>query len=269
MIRKIAHGIALGICLVPVTSWSVEADFSKLFFGAGIEQFTWEELDEDGRQLLIEKGQRFVLSVLYQTESAKGDSITEFGGDVYFGTVEYDGETQDGVQLFSDTGYLGARLQISNESYFLTGERHSLGIMGGVGMDTWQRDLNDSIDVLGRNIMGYEETYFMIYLKLGLAWRYQSGDWQQRLKLGLRRPILVEEQIDDFNASLSPEPTTTLFVAWDHSWKLSRQNSLGMMLYYDRTHFEPSDIADSAIGPVYQPESDTTSTGIKLLYTFK
>lgn len=269
MICKTTQWIALGIFLIPSFGWSVEADFSRLMFGAGIEQFTWEELDADGYQFLIEDGQRFTLSVLYQTESTKGDSITEFSGDVYFGTVNYDGETQDGVQLFSDTGYMGARLQFANESYFLMGKQHSLGVLGGVGMETWQRDLQDSTDVLGRNVTGYEETYFMIYLKLGLAWRYQSGAWQQRLKFGLRRPILVEEYISDFDVSLSPEPTTTLFVAWEHTWKLSRQNSLGVNLYYDRTHFEASDVEDSTIGPVLQPESDTTSTGIKVLYTFK
>jgi len=267
-VRNIYVLVSLCAVVPATTCLAAPHEDGAVTYGFGVEQFTWQEFGTNGTQLLIEEGQRFVLSAQYSLQSPDADSITEFSGDLYFGGVAYDGQTQGGTPVKTDVQYLGARIQFTNESYLLRGKQQGLGLLGGVGLDVWQRDLKDSTTSTGALVSGYQETYSMLFLKLGLVWQYHSDVWQQRLKFGLRRPILVDEYIAEFDATLSPKPTTTLFASWDHSWKISRANTIAVTFYYDRTHFDPSELAPSTAGLVYQPESDTTSKGIKMMFSF-
>ena len=73
---------------------------------AGFENFGWEEFDDDGSKLLKESGTRYALSgFLGNTLRAKKNLIYRAEAKLYFGTVDYEGQTQDGVPAFSDTHY--------------------------------------------------------------------------------------------------------------------------------------------------------------------
>jgi len=236
-------------------------------FGLGVESFVWKEYDSDGSQLLKESGPRYVLTYQYKSERAESISY-EFFADFYFGDVDYDGQTQTAIPVTSTTQYTGLRAEVLVDYHFLEGASSSLAFIGGLGGDGWSRDLKDTTTSSGAPVSGYTENYLMIYGKLGLSLQFGSPEWRQNIKVGARRPIYTEETIDEFFVTLNPKPTTTLFAGWDQRWTMSQDTTMGLSIYYEHTRFDPSDVELSAIGYVYQPESDMQVVGAKLLYSF-
>lgn len=236
-------------------------------FGFGLEQFVWKEFDTDGSQLLKESGPRYVFTYQYQSE--RQDQMTyDFLADIYLGNVDYDGQTQTGIPVTSISEYVGVRAEALVGYHFLDGASSTLALIGGLGVDTWSRNLRDTFTSSGTPVSGYKENYFMIYAKLGLQYQFNLTNWQQKLRAGMRRPFYTEETIDEFSVTLKPKPSITFFAGWDHSWPLANNKTLGLNLYYEHTRFDASDAEPSSIGLVYQPESDMKIIGAKLLYSF-
>ncbi|MBI3562280.1 MAG: hypothetical protein HY080_11275 [Gammaproteobacteria bacterium] len=224
--------------------------------GLGVEHFQWKESASNGSQYLKETGKRYLLTFI-NTSTRSPELDYDLRVEVYKGGVNYDGQTQGGIPLKAITDYIGLRLEMAADNY-LSG---AAGVQFGLGFDMWTRKLNDSTTVLGTPSTGYTEDYDMGYFKLGFVWRASSHDWKQKFIVGLKRPVFVEETIREFGLHLSPKPTTTLYSSWNNVFAVSRNSKLGIELFYERTHFNPSDPSMGA----YQPDSDMRTTGVRLL----
>jgi len=255
----------IGVALLALVSTGAWAD-NQFDVGVGFEQFRWREYDSSGNQLLEEKGPRFVIHGNYENWLPGG---AVFGGlaDIYFGTVDYDGQTQSGTPVQTDTDYSGFRLE-GGGGYLWPVGNHGIGIVGSLGFDSWIRTLQDSYTSTGTYVYGYEEDWFTFYSRIAAAWNYRSGTWQQRLRAGWKYPFYTENHVPDLGVTLEPKAGPSYFINWDARWPVSRTMALGLGLYYEYTVYRESNAEPSGGFLYYQPESRQWVTGARFQMTF-
>jgi hypothetical protein len=251
------------IMLAPTGAWAGN-DFD---FGVGFEQFVWREYDTAGNQLLEEKGPRFVMHGHYEKWLPSG-AVFGGQGDLYFGSVDYDGQTQSGVPVQTDTDYSGFRFE-GGGGYLAPVGAHGIGVIGSIGFDSWIRSLQSAYDRNGNFVYGYDEEWFTFYARIAAAWNTRTGGWEQRLRAGLKYPFYTENYVPDFGVTLEPEPGPSYFVNWETHWAVSRAVSLGLALYYEYTVYDASDPELAYDGNFYyQPESRQWVTGARFQMAF-
>jgi hypothetical protein len=253
------------LALTALTATSTWAD-GKFDVGVGFEQFRWREYDSAGTQLLEEKGPRFVMHGHYEDWQPGG---AVFGGqaDLYFGSVDYDGQTQSGTPVQTDTDYSGVRLE-GGGGYLWPVGNHGIGIIGSVGFDSWIRSLQDSRTSTGTFVYGYDEDWYTFYARLAAAWNYRDSVWQHRLRAGLKYPFYTENRVPDFGVTLEPKAGTSYFINWETHWTISPTVALGVALYHEYTRYKESDPEPSYVGLVYQPESRQWVSGARFQMSF-
>lgn len=234
----------------------------------GVEDFTWTEKDpaQPARELLEENGPRFtaVLSLDNFADPEMG-LVYGFKARGYYGSVDYDGETNSGVDLRTEVDYAGGLGELS------LGYRHipdwagyGFDVLGGLGGEYWSRDIQDGLDANGNPARGYEEVYTVAYAKAGLGVAdLTHAEWFGRLEAGVRYPLEVDERIDEFDADLSPGSSVSFYAEYELSKRTAGGNQVGVTLYYEGYRFEESPPASSSIGNVVQPESNMDLFGIR------
>ncbi len=245
----------------------------KFSVGGGIESYEWQEF-ADGSKLLTESGLRSAASVRLDQALERG-FIYGFLGEVYGGIVNYEGQTQSGIPVATKTEYEGWRAEgaVGWRKTFDLYTRNDLGrhfgeIRAVIGLDRWERDIRDSTTVLGTPAIGYVEEYKMVYTKLAVAWHYMAARLEQRLELGVKRPLNTTQNIPAFEVELDPKPADTLYIAYEVGSGSRGAVDYGFSVYYEPTNFKASDPEPSAIGLVYQPESHFFVVGLRAYVVF-
>ena len=157
---------------------------------AKIESFTWKEFD-GGSQLLKESGPIYGIGL-----SVKGDifkSLTlKTRGELFMGSVDYDGQTQAGTPVETDTDYKGLKIEVDGGRKIIEKEESSFEPFVGLGVRRWTRDIQST-----GSAIGYEETWKSLYARLGIR-----GDHTNPNKLivfaeaAVKLPIYNENEID-------------------------------------------------------------------------
>ena len=244
---------------------------------AGFEQFVWEEFDADGSKLLDETGTRYALSgFLSNTLRTKKSFIYRAEAKLYFGTVEYDGQTQDGVPVTSDTNYAGFMLEgeVGHRAGNASGT-FAWDIVGRGGFDAWFRDIDNSTDITGRSVSGATEQYTIFNLRVGTGPYWQAGNWQARLIAGFKLPWLTSEFISkedsgfDDDVTLEPKGRVSTFFNFYNHIRVSKMLLLTFEAFYDSYRFDASDsvvVYDNHRGEyisVWQPKSSQDNYGVQ------
>jgi hypothetical protein len=189
-IPKVFFSVVLLFLFLPAIL-SAEDTFQYEFgFYGGLESFRWEEFDSNDHRLLDETGARYHIGGFFGNLLKTQGVIFNAEGKIYFGTVDYDGQTQSGTPVESDVDYtglmiegvIGYRLPISNEKF-------AWDFLGGIGFDTWVRDIQDTTTASGQPVAGYEEDYFIVNLKIGMGPCMRAGRWRGQLHGGVKYPL--------------------------------------------------------------------------------
>ncbi|MFB6260199.1 MAG: hypothetical protein ABEJ96_04985, partial [Thiohalorhabdaceae bacterium] len=145
----------------------------------------------------------------------------------YVGEVNYDGETQTGTPLKTEVAYLGG-LGEARVGYRFVADWANYGFdtMAGLGGEYWSRDIQDGSTASGQSVS-------------------------------------VDEELDTFNAELSPDPNPSFYASYEVSRATAGGRQAGVTLYYDSYRFDQSPVASSSIGPILQPESDMDVIGLR------
>ena len=226
------------------------------------EYFNWQE-ESNGEQLLEESGFRIGLDWSYKQD--KGQRWF-WGSEVkaYYGLVDYDGHLQDGTPAKSETEYFGARLEGKFGYHYVDlGEKHSLDIIGGLGLDFWLRRL----DAGGNH--GYDEYWLPFYLKAGVeVCPNTEKGWIAAL--GFKLPLYTIEMADLDIITVTLHPKSYISAYAEAGYKFSRH--LSVVAFFDSYRFARSDVATIFYGDqaltFWQPESEGYSVGAKLGWTF-
>jgi hypothetical protein len=231
----------------------------------GVEEFRWSESDSNGDKLLDEKGPRYSAAFTLDNflKQAEGP-IYAVAARGYAGTVDYDGETNAGVEVKTEVNYQGGAAEARvGYRFLMPWADYSIDLLAGLGGEYWSRDIEDAYDANGNRARGYTEEYTVTYTKAGVGFADLTyREWYGRLETGMRYPMNVDERIDDLDADLSPDGSVSFYAAYEVS-KATGFGQLGLTFYYEGYRFDESPVASSNIGLVRQPESKMDVFGIR------
>jgi hypothetical protein len=248
---------------------------------AGFEHFQWEEFSSEGHRYLKESGTRNVISgFLGNTMKSERHFIYSAEAKVYFGTVNYDGETiatqtQPSEPIQSETTYSG--LSIGGETGLRAGNIDSpfaWDFVGRADVDTWIRDLADTTTSGGNPVRGTREEYTIMNIRAGTGPNWRTDRWHGRLIAGFKYPFYTNEYISrdytnfDRDLTLEPKGRISPFLYFYNHIKLSNRLWLTIDAYYETYRFDKSDSVvayDNTNTPynVWQPKSQQDNYGLQ------
>ena len=260
--------LALGLVGAALAGCGAATAAERTAFYAGSEYYSWREYDAAGARILEESGPRYFMGISDTKEMAPQWEMA-FDMRVYGAHVNYDGKTNSTPPqpLTTHTDYHGLNAELTVIG-FLNGEfaPHRWGILGALGVDAWQRDINSKLTVAG-----YTETYHIGYGRLGLAY-VSDNSW--RLEGGIKYPFSTDESVGLSvvgydNAQLAPTPAASTFISaqfqLDWRWRI-----IG---YYDSFRFDKSPVKTLTsggipAGTVWQPKIEQDRYGLGFSYRF-
>lgn len=265
--RKIRAALALILGAVGLAGWTSAVAAERTMFYLGSEYYSWREYDDSGTRILEESGPRYFLGISDTKEMAPHWEMT-FDMRMYAARVSYEGQTNSTPpQPFTThTDYHGLSAELTTIG-FLNDESapQRWGVLGTLGVDAWQRDINSKLTVAG-----YTETYHISYGRLGLA--VVGNAW--RLEGGVKYPFATHEAVGLSavgydNAALSPTPAISAFAS-AHYRIDSRWQIIG---YYDSYRFDKSPVKTLTsggipVGTVWQPKIEQDRYGLGFSYQF-
>jgi len=218
-------------------------------FKTGFESFEWEEFDRNDKSLLTETGTRFIVGAFIgNTTQLKDGFIYNAEIQNYFGVVDYDGQTQDGVPVTTDTTYIGGNLigeaggRIVNSCTNLAWD-----FVGMVDIDTWTRNLASNTDATGLRTGEAEEKYMILNVRIGTGPAWDAGNWKGRFIVGIKQPIYTYEFLDNSftgfteDITLEPKGRSSAFLTFNNDIQLTKTLHLKIDAYYDSYRFDRSD----------------------------
>lgn len=271
--------VTLTLCMIAAPAVFADEAVPKpsLAMNAGVESFRWEEFS-GGQRLLSETGPRlsigFMLDHLLQADQSNPYSAEV---RIYLGVVDYDGQTQTGVSARTDVDYFGVNAEVMG-GLRLTGGLH-VDLLGGLGLDTWTRELQDGVTANGTVALGYRENYFILYGKLGPGFLFQSEARRAYLQFGLKYPFYTYERAYltdigfDSDVELAPGKQLSGYAKWQMNWgRETDKPRFGVSFYYDSFRFSASAsktvTAAGKLYRVHQPESRMDVLGARIEYYF-
>lgn len=215
----------------------------------GIEQFVWQEYDEGGGKLLKESGQRLFIAVEAEKQVSER-WIYGFRGRLYSGNVDYDGQTMTGAPHSTSTDYDGIAIAADFSGRFIdaAGGYSAMALRFGVGGEAWRRHI-----LPNNGVIGYTEEYVVAFGKAGLAYLPEQG-WSA--EAGLKYPFSVDEDVDLYNVSLSPQGAFSFYAR--AVYNINQRWSIKGA--YDSYRFKRSDVVNGVV----QPESSMDTFGISV-----
>jgi hypothetical protein len=271
--------VILALCMIAAPAVSADEAASRPSFAvnAGVESFRWEEFS-GGQRLLTETGPRLAVGLTLD-HLQQGDQTNPYALEAraYLGVVDYDGQTQSGVSAKTDVDYFGVSGEAMGGLRLAGSPR--MDLLGGVGVDTWTRDLQDGVTANGSVARGYREDYFILYGKLGPGFLFQSEARRAYLQFGLKYPLYTYERAYltsigfDSDVELAPGKQLSGYVKWQMNWgRQADKPRFGVGFYYDSFRFSASASktvsAGGALFNVHQPESRMDVLGARLEYYF-
>ena len=271
--------ITLTLCAIGISA--ARADESALrqpfTVNVGVESFRWEEFSS-GQRLLSETGPRLTAGIMLD-HLLHGDLANPYSAEVrgYMGFIDYDGQTQAGISAKTDVDYFGVSGEIMGGVRL--GGASRVDLLGGLGVDTWTREIQDGVASNGSAALGYREDYFILYGKLGPGFLFKNGATRSYLQFGIKYPFYAYEQVYlttvgyDSDVELEPGRKISGYARWRMSWEQGGGRSrFGASIYYDSFRFSASGsklvTGGGALYSVHQPESRMDVLGAKLEYYF-
>jgi hypothetical protein len=233
------------------------------------ESFAWKEFADNGPRVVKESGPLFGIGLAYSHEFEDRITFTP-KGEIFFGSVDYDGQTQMGVPVTSTVDYFGLKFDGDLGIRFKVTQRLSLEPFGGLGLRWWIRDIRDGTTSTGAVASGYTEAWTTVYGRLGVRGGIDmSPQMMMFLEAGVMLPIFNQNTAYLSNAGLGPDITVhpgrqaSLFA--EAGTKISRVRA---SLFYDSMRFSRSANVASGANIYWQPESTADIYGVKVGVVF-
>lgn len=220
------------------------------------EYYYWQE--SASGITIHEDGPRYGLELSYKQPQDEG-WLWAARIKFYYGDVDYNGQTMGGTPVTTTTDYYGGfgefrygyRWDLNDEQY--------LDLMGGAGVEDWERSLNGS--------GGYDENWLPIYLKAGLELCPVEKGWIGTL--GVKVPVYTDETLDfgrqgGGTVTLHPGVEPSLYA--QAGYQFTRH--ISAVAFFDSYWFAQS--PPEPLGSVlfYQPESKSYRVGVEFGWTF-
>jgi len=226
-----------------------------------VESFKWEEFYNDSK-LLEESGLIYGLGASARSDITKPLTF-KLKAELFGGSVDYDGQTQDGTPVKTDTDYFGFKLEGDCGYRFMIAEGFALEPFIGVGLRWWRRDIQSTDEAIG-----YEETWRSFYARLGMRGDHTlSNQLNIFADAGVKLPIYTENEADLSIVGLSkvtvePGNEASAFAELGVQWAKFKA-----VVFYEGMRFSESD-PDDTYGVFIQPKSEADMFGLNVGVSF-
>jgi hypothetical protein len=229
--------------------------------GFAPEYYYWQE-NANGAKLLDESGIRYALTLSYKIAPVEG-WLWAAQFKVYYGSVNYDGQTQGGTPLKTTTVYYGGLGKIQSGYRWNIDEHYNLDVVGGFGFEDWLRSLNGP--------GGYNENWRPISFSADVELIPKANG--MIATLGVKVPFYTTQVVElgrvgGGDVTLHPGTLPSPYAEAGYQFN----KHLSLVAYFDSYLFAKSPTETTIIGgsyyEVYQPQSETYQVGAKLGWTF-
>ena len=215
------------------------------------KSFLWKEFDDRGKQLLKESGFLHEVGFSHNFETNLLYFKPYIGLEL--GSVEYDGATQSGTPVKSNTNYWGVLTKLP-----IGKNIKGFYIESGIGYNYWKRNIETT-----NKAIGYTETWSETYipLKVGLkiqqnqAIFYTFGEYRFILK--------TKNEPSIFPVSLEPKTGTHFSIGLG-----AKKSHFFMEICYSYDKWKKSDAEYYQSYAIYQPESKKEVLKITFGYSY-
>ena len=264
--------VLLGLATFPST-WAAPT----FNLGVGFDAMYFDYREYNGDEVLLDKETGPMpglhLSAALQWDHWYSELIYEY----HLGTVDYDGQTQNGDPLSTETEEDIVDLSLVVGRHFGAASRYRSALYAGLGYHYWERNILPI-----STVAGLLETYEWSYALLGAKFSFLKST-QNGLLLDLRvRRMLDATMAVDFLGFMNWD-NTTLNLGEDWSYRvglpyilsLSQNASLTIEPYISTWFIKRSNTQELTSGGlpltpsrlvIHEPQSETTNVGISLRY---
>lgn len=259
----------IAITVIPVSSMGQTTPMRsglRADFGIFCHDYKWAEYADNGPKLLEESGN--IVGFTCDIASQKKMIGWRSGADIFFGEVDYDGQTWTGEPVQTDVLYVGAKLFCD----FVPGYRFKFGLFlkpfAGLGGEFWLRDLADTKTADGDPVSGAEEWWGCIYGRMGIDVEYPlTKDMVIFSGNGIKVPFYARNEANFLvsgspSAGLEPEQDFSVFASFGLRWK-----QWGAKISYDSLRFDRSDAVSSGTYDLYQPKSESDVYSVEVFWS--
>jgi len=240
----------------------------QLSIGPAVLGFHYREQAPDGSALDRERGA--LPGFCAALSQSAGRLFVRMAGCYYHGTVSYDGHTQSGVPVSTDTDEsLGdGRMEVGGR--FGTPGARVYRVYGLVGYRRWDRTVRST-----PTVNGLSEIYTWPYVGLGAnGVLLRRGRWRWTVDAQMRVPLAPKVRIDFGGlydpSTVRPGALPGFRLALPLTYRLSPTQGVTVTPYWNFWRLGKSDVntlyrGGVPVGTVYEPESRTSSPGISVL----
>lgn len=258
--------------LISYQAWS-SPDFT-LGVGFDAMRFYYSEFDPDDNILNTEKGviPGLVISAAFEWETW----YSEFNYKYNTGKVEYDGQTQSGTPVITDTQEDIVDVNLIAGRYFGSASYYRSSIYGGLGYYYWERDILAGKDINGDDVDPLFEVYEWSYAFLGARFSLHDSSYSGVL-LDLRLQRMLEAtmevvNVDDNQFDLGEEWSFRIGLPYTLATKDDNKLTIEPYLitwFIGRSPYLEITSGGIPLGTYAEPRSETYNFGLTLKYLFQ
>lgn len=240
----------------------------RVEWGISIQDYKWAEYSEDGSKLLEETG--FLYTLAYDFESLNKYIGWRNGADLFFGQVDYDGQTWTEIPVKTDVLYIGTKMYLDAVPNYRLDSGLLLKAFIGIGGEWWFRDIDDTRTEMGDPVKGSEEWWWCVYGRLGAGAKYPvSKELDIFTEAGVKIPVYARNDANLFvigapSARLEPDQDISVFGNIGIRWK-----QLAVKFAYDSLRFDRSDKVTSGTFELYQPKSEADIYSLEVNWSIR
>lgn len=241
------------LCMFILISSSALANEFDVY--AKAESFTWKEYD-NGTQILKESGPIYGIGFKALFASRTKVALTvRARAELFGGQVDYDGQTQVGTPIHTNTNYIGSKTEADLGLKFMLSETSSIGPFASLGYRYWERDIKSTTSGIG-----YIEKWSSIYSRFGALLDLSiTRIWKLCAEGGIKLPLYSRNDVDYLNVTLEPGNKPSFFA--EIGTKISL---LKASIFYEGMRFSKSPI----VSGYYQPKSQADMYGVNIGISF-
>ena len=262
------HAIRMFLLVVLLFSGIFTASLAPaegFYLYGSAESFEWREFADSGARAVKESGPVFGIGLDYSHEF-EDRIIVSPKGEIFFGNVDYDGQTQAGEPVTSRVGYFGFTFDGDLSMRFKVTKRFFLEPFGCLGLRWWLRDIKDGTTSSGTVASGYTEAWTTLYGRLGAKGGIDvSKQTQLFFEAGVKLPFYNANTAYLSNAGLGPD--ITLHPGLQASFFAEAGATISRVrasLFYDSLWFSRSPDVVNGAYIYWQPQSTMDAYGVKV-----
>lgn len=250
---------------------AVQVEFE---FGGGLMKFDYAEYN--GSAVFLDGETGFIPGGVLKLKLNSQSVYSEFVGQLYGNTIQYDGQTQGGtpVQTDSDAVIFDTHYKFG----FKLSQARNHGPYLGLGYRYWFRNIRSGYDINGNPVAGLLEEYYWNYGLLGYSGSFRASE-KMRVGFDIRHTKMFNAKMDvdflgfggydDAQVNLGEEFGSRISVPVK---MIMRGYSLIVSPYYERIDIGKSNTVRLTSGGVptttliLEPRSETRNVGIEITW---